>query len=156
MDTTDKVRETRLRRMAYRQGLILRKSRTRDPRAVGHGMYCLSDFENRAVAGTDLMGYSMNLDEVEVFLADAQDFDVYFEDPLGDYRQTEKPFLEWNDRYWFGRRWTAGWLLTERDESPDDHFILAGRTELAQAAIVARDMVEYWNTLRRDREVESA
>lgn len=156
MDTTEKIRETRLRRMAYRQGLILRKSRTRDPRAIGHGMYCLADFENRAVAGTDLMGHSMSLDEIEAFLADAQGFDVYFADPLGDYRQNEKPFLEWHDRYWFGRRWTAGWLLTERSDSPNDHFILLGRTELAQAAIIATDMIEYWNTFRRDIEAESA
>jgi len=38
-----KVRENRLRLAAQRQGLALVKSRRRDPRAIGHGCYCLVD-----------------------------------------------------------------------------------------------------------------
>ena len=36
-ETVDKVRENRLRRMAQRQGLWLRKSRRRDHRALDYG-----------------------------------------------------------------------------------------------------------------------
>lgn len=43
MVDTDKVRENRLRRMAARQGLTLQKSRLRDPRAIGYGLYQLGD-----------------------------------------------------------------------------------------------------------------
>ena len=35
--------EARLRRMAKREGVILSKSRTRDPFALGFGMYCIRD-----------------------------------------------------------------------------------------------------------------
>lgn len=41
-ESTQKVRENRLRRAAERQGLSLSKSRTRDPRAVRFGEYTLS------------------------------------------------------------------------------------------------------------------
>lgn len=37
----DKVRENRLRRAAGRQGLLLVKSRRRDPKAIGYGRYIL-------------------------------------------------------------------------------------------------------------------
>src|SRR5215210_2836640 len=39
----EKVCENRLRRMAQRQGLELRKSRVRDPRAIDYGKYWLVD-----------------------------------------------------------------------------------------------------------------
>lgn len=38
-----KTRENRLRLAAQRQGLKLVRSRRRDPRAIGHGRYCLTD-----------------------------------------------------------------------------------------------------------------
>jgi hypothetical protein len=38
---TEKSRETRIRRMADRQGLKLVKSRTRDPYATDYGLYWL-------------------------------------------------------------------------------------------------------------------
>lgn len=41
-NTPDKTRETRLRRMAERQGLRLVKSRRRDPRALDYGRYWLA------------------------------------------------------------------------------------------------------------------
>lgn len=40
-NTSQKARENRLRRMADRQGLLLVKSRRRDPRALDYGQYVL-------------------------------------------------------------------------------------------------------------------
>ena len=47
MGTDEKVRENRLRRMAERQGLELRKSARRDPRAIDYGTYMLSERGDR-------------------------------------------------------------------------------------------------------------
>ena len=63
-----KVREIRLRRAAERQGLMLRKSRRRDPRAYDFGAYWLVDPSTDAiVAGDGRFGAS--LDEIEAWLA---------------------------------------------------------------------------------------
>ncbi len=66
MDTSKKVRENRVRRMAARQGLILRKSRRRDPHALDYGGYWLIDDE----ANTLIVGerWGMSLDDVEAWL----------------------------------------------------------------------------------------
>ena len=62
--THEKVRENRLRRMAARQGLALRKSRRRDPRAVDHGKYCLVEpFTGAVVAGGPGGGFGLTLEE---------------------------------------------------------------------------------------------
>jgi hypothetical protein len=71
METEDKVRENRLRRMADRQGLRLVKSRTRDPRGVDYGLYALLDHQtggavNPALA--DRWVCSWDLDAVEAYL----------------------------------------------------------------------------------------
>lgn len=68
--TTEKSRETRLRRMADRQGLRLEKSRRRDPRAVDFGAYMLVDMQtNAVVAGTGEIGRPhWSLDDVERYL----------------------------------------------------------------------------------------
>jgi len=58
----DKVRENRLRRMAERQGMRLVKSRRRDPRAVGFGMYQLDD--GSALLAVDA-AYGLTMDDVE-------------------------------------------------------------------------------------------
>lgn len=63
-DTREKSRETRLRRMAERRGLRLKKSRQRDPKATDFGKYWL-------VGGPG--DYSVDLpdlDDVERYLAD--------------------------------------------------------------------------------------
>jgi hypothetical protein len=65
----DKVRENRLRRAAERQGLRLRKSRARDPRAIGHGTYMLVDDRNNVVAYGLQSGYGLSLDEIEDHLS---------------------------------------------------------------------------------------
>jgi hypothetical protein len=65
----DKIRENRLRRMAERQGLYLKKSRRRDPLALDYGAYWLIDpHTNTVVAGDDRLGIS--LDDVEHYLSE--------------------------------------------------------------------------------------
>lgn len=63
--TDDKIRENRLRRAAQRQGLALRKSRRRDPRATDYGLYWLSDPHTNALVSNEK---GMTLDEVEGYL----------------------------------------------------------------------------------------
>lgn len=64
--TREKVRENRLRRMAERQGLELRKSRRRDPRALDFGGYWLIDAR---LGGVVLGGeFGVDLDAVEAHL----------------------------------------------------------------------------------------
>jgi hypothetical protein len=46
---TEKVRENRLRRIAERRGLVLTKSRQRDPDGITYGCYQLSDARSRLV-----------------------------------------------------------------------------------------------------------
>lgn len=65
MDTDAKVQENRVRRMAKRQELILKKSRRRDPRATDYGSYMLVDYNNGLVLGE---GQRTTLDEVEEWL----------------------------------------------------------------------------------------
>jgi hypothetical protein len=70
MDTAERVRENRLRRMADRQGLRLEKSRRRDPRAVDYGKYIVVDQATGAVVvGTGPIGRpTWDLDQVEAWL----------------------------------------------------------------------------------------
>ncbi len=60
---SEKVRELRLRRMAERQGLALRKSRRRDPLALDYGEYWL-------MRGRDLVPHTRGrgLDHIEAYL----------------------------------------------------------------------------------------
>jgi len=68
---TSKVRENRLRRVAERQGLILIKSRRRDPRALGYGLYALvrTEVERPAAESALASGVGVTLDEVESTLS---------------------------------------------------------------------------------------
>ncbi len=59
---SEKVRENRLRARAERQKLVLRKSRTRDPRARDYGRYELVDDDGAVVVDTKA------LDEIEDYL----------------------------------------------------------------------------------------
>lgn len=69
VEPSAKTRESRLRRMAERQGLALQKSRRRDPRASGYGTYQLVDVHrNTLVAGDPAAGYGLDLDDVERWL----------------------------------------------------------------------------------------
>ncbi len=76
MTDTEKIRENRLRRMADRQGLRLKKSGRRDPRALDYGMYMLiSQATNVVVAGAEGTGRpNFTLKDVEEYLTgDARD-----------------------------------------------------------------------------------
>jgi hypothetical protein len=61
---SDKIRENRLRRMAERQGLRLRKSRRRDPRALGYGTYDLVQASDNHMVSPE----QLTLDEIEQWL----------------------------------------------------------------------------------------
>jgi hypothetical protein len=69
MDTSMKVRENRLRRMAERQGFRLVKSRRRDPRAINYGRYRIEAADGVEATGFDSpMGWGLTLDEAEAKL----------------------------------------------------------------------------------------
>lgn len=78
MTDSEKVRENRLRRMAERQGLALRKSRRRDPRAIDYDKYALIDpNRNWIVAGVAGTGrFEWDLDDVEAYLLGEEDEDA--------------------------------------------------------------------------------
>jgi hypothetical protein len=68
--TAEKTRETRLRRMAGRQGLRIMKSRARDPRALDYGRWYVCDpWTNAIIAGEP--GY-MDIDDIERYLLDGE------------------------------------------------------------------------------------
>lgn len=61
--------EVRIRRKAARQGLVLTKSRRRDPDAIDFGGYMLVDGRtNAVVAGSDPFPYSLTLDDAARWL----------------------------------------------------------------------------------------
>jgi hypothetical protein len=63
MSETQKVAETRLRRAAHRHSLLLAKSRRRDARANGFGVYRLVDeATNSLVARDHTTGYGYDYD----------------------------------------------------------------------------------------------
>ena len=71
--TDNKVRENRLRRKAARQGLILEKSRRRDPDALDFGLYALRDEVQGFPIHGDLIGryiHSLSIDDVEAWLVE--------------------------------------------------------------------------------------
>ena len=62
----DKVRETRLRRAARRQGLTLTKSRRRDPLALDYGKWWIADARTNKLVSPER---GIDIDQVETFLA---------------------------------------------------------------------------------------
>lgn len=79
--TSDKVRENRLRRAAERRGMVLIKSRRRDPQATDFGRFALLEENLYFVLGGNGIGqftsyeamknegiYTATLDDVERFL----------------------------------------------------------------------------------------
>ena len=60
MEKGNKVEENRLRRMADRQGLRLSKSRRRDPKALGYGLYALINVQTGGLIHQDLAGHSIH------------------------------------------------------------------------------------------------
>lgn len=71
MNTAEKVRENRLRRMAKRRRLVLVKSRRRDPQAWDYGTYGLIDPARGAWVAQDVAigeGYGLDLHAIEAWL----------------------------------------------------------------------------------------
>jgi hypothetical protein len=65
----EKSIETRLRRMAERQGLRLERCRRRDTRALAYGTYRLADATTgNVVASNGITGYGLTLDQIERYL----------------------------------------------------------------------------------------
>lgn len=64
METADKVRENRLRRVAERRGLRLVKSRRRDPGALTFGRYFMETQDGKVANGYQTVR-GFTLDEVE-------------------------------------------------------------------------------------------
>lgn len=64
-----RVDENRVRRMAARQGLVVNKSRRRDPNALDYGRYWIVE-PRRNVIATSLEGqeHGITLEEVEAWL----------------------------------------------------------------------------------------
>jgi hypothetical protein len=72
--TDTKVHENRLRRMAARQGLELRKTKRRDPMALDYGRYRLVDIRTGAEATVpDGDEHGLTLDQAERWLTTARD-----------------------------------------------------------------------------------
>jgi hypothetical protein len=65
MPSPSLVQENRVRRMAERRGLSLRKSRSRDPQAYDYGMYWIADPHRNALVSDET---GMSLDEAERWL----------------------------------------------------------------------------------------
>lgn len=68
MNTTDRAREVRARRMAERQGVALRKSRRRDPYALDYGAWWVVDPVGAALVAGGQWG--MPLEDIEAWLTD--------------------------------------------------------------------------------------
>ncbi len=67
--TDEKVKESRLRRVAARRGLRLEKCRRRDKNAVGYGRYALVDQFNKTIVSPIEKGaYSATLDDIQAIL----------------------------------------------------------------------------------------
>ncbi len=67
--TEEKVLENRVRRALDRRGLVLHKSRRRDPRAIDFGGYMIVDAAtNSVVAGASPVAFSLTLADVEAWL----------------------------------------------------------------------------------------
>ena len=64
-------RESRLRGRLSRRGFAMQRCRARNPQVPGFGLYRISDpYRNAVVAGGHSLDFSLNLDDVEAFLAD--------------------------------------------------------------------------------------
>ena len=65
METAEKVRENRLRRMLARQGYQLSRTRRRDPRALDYGTYTVTGQDGAVVLGPCARGRARTLDDIE-------------------------------------------------------------------------------------------
>jgi len=66
---TSDTLEARLRSRARRKGLVIKKSRSRNPNSAGFGGYMLFDVDaNSVLIGNDGFAYSATLEEIEQYL----------------------------------------------------------------------------------------
>ncbi len=63
-----KSRVDRIRRAARRQGLIVMKSRARDPRSIEYAGFIIADEARHLVAGGRPHAFSLSIEEVEQYL----------------------------------------------------------------------------------------
>ena len=68
MTTTDKTYEKRIRRMAQRQRMRIKKARRRDPHAWDYGTYMLIDDDLNCVVLAHANGYGCSLEQIEEHL----------------------------------------------------------------------------------------
>ena len=66
-DSQERAREDRLRRIAHRHGLMLKKSRQRNPDSVDYGNYWLIEISINGIIQGGQHGAS--LDEIDAYLA---------------------------------------------------------------------------------------
>ena len=94
MDTEEKAREDRVRRMLSRQGYQLTRSRRRDPRAADFGRYAIMDWSRGIfVAGADDGNppqYGMTLDDAEKWALEG-------ERPVKDWEEVATIGASWGD-----------------------------------------------------------
>jgi hypothetical protein len=69
----EKVRENRARRAAKRQGLVLKASRRRDPRALDFGCYALCDLHSGRIVAGARERFEFTLADVEAYLNGARE-----------------------------------------------------------------------------------
>jgi len=67
MEECEKVQENRARRKAHRRGLMLWRSRRRDPQALDYGMYMVTDVQTGGLvhASAPWGEYALTLDQAE-------------------------------------------------------------------------------------------
>jgi len=92
----DKVRENRLRRMAIRQGIELRKCQRRDPMALDHGLWSMV-WQRSHRPLTE--GYELTSDEIERFLTrDRATYDQVIADLGREHGLDPDGFAAFTDR----------------------------------------------------------
>ena len=68
MSDNEKVREARVRRVARRQGFIIRKSRIRNMSSDDQGGYRIVEARNNLIAAGEK--FDLSLEDIEKFVAD--------------------------------------------------------------------------------------
>jgi hypothetical protein len=96
VDLLDKVRENRVRRMAYRQLLRLERIRRRDPDAPDFGGYALLNAEGAVILGGAGLDCA-SLAQVEAFLKDHTTRPRYVRGPDGAFHWHGEPRASLSD-----------------------------------------------------------
>jgi hypothetical protein len=124
METSEKVRENRLRRMAYRRSLHFCKSRLRDPAATGYGKVRIETADGIEAEGFESPdGHGLTLDEVERRLDDGRwaRYRLYAAgDVLLYVGSSNNPRGRWSElstNYWWPQveRKDVTWYATKRE-----------------------------------------